>query len=144
MDEQTKEVKSQIPDLTLTGDWFQGRLDSSKTFIELLPLEKTKDLLHVEMHGNAINDIDAGHFRLVACQDLDYRSIRKDMWMSKNVIGDVSKLIIDPHNDGATFQAGLQFNCLEMPKQSITPLYGITDYQYDHTQGPICSMVTQL
>ena len=53
---------------------------------------------------------------------------------------DVKKLHIDPKNVGAVFQVASQFNCLEMPNYHTTPDDGITDYENDRTQGPICAM----
>lgn len=58
----------------------------------------------------------------------------------QNISGDVGKLITDPSNEGAIFQAASQFNCLEMINPAITPEAGITDYVKDRTQGPIVAM----
>ncbi|MEB3116707.1 hypothetical protein ABZ067_21330 [Proteus mirabilis] len=41
---------------------------------------------------------------------------------------------------GALIQVASQFNLLEMPCEYTTPEKGITDYQFDHTQGPACAM----
>ncbi|KAH9253498.1 hypothetical protein BASA81_008545 [Batrachochytrium salamandrivorans] len=41
----------------------------------------------------------------------------------------------------ATFQVASQFNCLEFPDPNSVPSDGITNYVYDQTQGPACSVV---
>ena len=41
---------------------------------------------------------------------------------------------------GATFQVASQFNCLEFPSARVLPEDGISNYQYDNTQGPACAM----
>lgn len=41
---------------------------------------------------------------------------------------------------GALFQAASQFNCLEFPSDSVVPEDGVTNYMYDGTQGPACSL----
>ncbi|MDQ7856497.1 hypothetical protein [Klebsiella michiganensis] len=41
---------------------------------------------------------------------------------------------------GALIQVASQFNLLEMPCEYTTPEKGITEYQFDHTQGPACAM----
>lgn len=40
----------------------------------------------------------------------------------------------------ATFQVASQFNCLEFPDPNTVPSDGITNYVYDNTQGPACSV----
>mgnify|MGYP006081254931 CR=1 FL=1 len=58
----------------------------------------------------------------------------------KNIIGDVSTLILDASNAGNVFQAASQFNVLEMMSPEVTPDKGITCYFRDRTQGPISAM----
>ncbi len=58
----------------------------------------------------------------------------------KHLVADVENLILDPQNDGAIFQAASQFNCLEMPHAAVTPDAGISTYENDKTQGPICAV----
>lgn len=55
---------------------------------------------------------------------------------------DVSILQSDPINNGALFQVASQFNCLEFNSYSCEPEKGITNYVYDKTQGPACSVST--
>lgn len=52
------------------------------------------------------------------------------------IIADTQKLHIDQSNTDALFQVASQFNLLEMVSPNITPEYGISDYEFDRTQGP--------
>lgn len=58
----------------------------------------------------------------------------------QEVIADVQSLHMDPQNAGALFQVASQFNLLEMVGPTVTPDSGVTDYQYDRTQGPACAI----
>lgn len=58
----------------------------------------------------------------------------------REVVGDVRRLHADPANAGAVIQAASQFNLLEMVGPSVTPEAGVTGYQNDRTQGPICAI----
>jgi len=55
-------------------------------------------------------------------------------------VGDVRQLHQDPTNEQALFQVASQFNLLEMVSPHVTPLAGISGYEYDKTQGPVCAM----
>lgn len=46
-----------------------------------------------------------------------------------------------PENAGSVFQVASQFNCLEMSHPGVTPQDGVTNYIYDRTQGPACSLM---
>ena len=54
--------------------------------------------------------------------------------------GDVKTLLNSTTNHGSIFQVASQFNCLEMINPEISPEHGITCYEWDHTQGPACSV----
>ena len=45
-----------------------------------------------------------------------------------------------PENDGATYLAASNFNCLEFVNSHCTARYGISGYPYDKTQGPYCAI----
>lgn len=55
-------------------------------------------------------------------------------------LGDVGNFHKSPENVGALFQVASQFNLLEMTSPDVTPEGGITRYEHDRTQGPICAM----
>ena len=56
------------------------------------------------------------------------------------IVDDVGQLHQNPDNAQAVFQVASQFNLLEMVSPSVSPLDGVTDYQFDRTQGPVCAM----
>ena len=56
--------------------------------------------------------------------------------------GDIITLQNDPNNNGATFLAASNFNCLEFPSDNFNASMGISGYGPDPTQGPqlaLCS-----
>jgi len=55
-------------------------------------------------------------------------------------VADVQTLHRDPTNAGALFQVASQFNLLEMISPEVSPEQGISNYQYDRTQGPACAI----
>ena len=58
----------------------------------------------------------------------------------RNVVDSVLNLHAGHDHGPVIFQAASQFNCLEFPSPETTPEEGITNYCYDHTQGPACAM----
>ncbi|MBX7226183.1 MAG: hypothetical protein K1X55_09130 [Chitinophagales bacterium] len=64
----------------------------------------------------------------------------KDKIAISEVVGNVQTLHKDRKNYGAVFQAASQFNLLEMVSPYVTPESGITNYQFDLTQGPACAI----
>jgi ubiquitin C-terminal hydrolase len=52
----------------------------------------------------------------------------------------VRDLILFPDNKNAVFMVASQFNALEMIDPKKTPQDGITIYEKDRTQGPVCAM----
>ncbi|MDX2505738.1 MAG: hypothetical protein QNL62_14855 [Gammaproteobacteria bacterium] len=55
-------------------------------------------------------------------------------------IADVQYLHIDEENSGSLFQVASQFNLLEMVSPDVTPEHGVSNYEYDRTQGPACAV----
>eukprot|EP01065_Artemidia_motanka_P039592 TRINITY_DN4859_c0_g1_i1.p1 TRINITY_DN4859_c0_g1~~TRINITY_DN4859_c0_g1_i1.p1 ORF type:complete len:597 (+),score=219.41 TRINITY_DN4859_c0_g1_i1:44-1792(+) len=69
------------------------------------------------------------------------RCIRGDpQFVLSNVVGEAKELHCRAESHGAVFQVASQFNCLEFITDTKIPEDGITAYQYDKTQGPICAM----
>ena len=56
------------------------------------------------------------------------------------IFGNAGEIHKRPENENALFQVASQFNLLEMMSPENTPEQGITNYQYDRTQGPSCAM----
>ncbi len=65
---------------------------------------------------------------------------RGRLQVTHEVVGDVLELHAVPDNRGALFQVASQFNCLEFADPRQVPEDGVTDYAYDPTQGPACSL----
>ena len=58
----------------------------------------------------------------------------------RKIVADVQDLHLDPANAGALFQVASQFNLLEMVGPDVGPEEGISDYEFDDTQGPACAI----
>ncbi|SEH08748.1 hypothetical protein [Candidatus Venteria ishoeyi] len=58
----------------------------------------------------------------------------------REVVADVQQLHIESANAGSLFQVASQFNLLEMVSPNVTPEQGVSDYEYDRTQGPACAI----
>lgn len=71
---------------------------------------------------------------------IDYTAIQSGAIQVRNIVGEVTDLLCDPVNNGAIFQVASQFNLLEMPSPSVSPESGITNYEFDNTQGPACAV----
>lgn len=59
---------------------------------------------------------------------------------ARQIVAEAGALHSDPANAGALFQVASQFNLLEMISPDVTPDDGISQYEYDRTQGPACAM----
>ena len=57
----------------------------------------------------------------------------------RNLAADAHALHARPELAGALVQVASQFNLLEMPSYHVTPEDGVSDYEYDRTQGPACA-----
>eukprot|EP00466_Bigelowiella_natans_P004632 jgi/Bigna1/88006/estExt_fgenesh1_pg.C_270030 len=134
------------------GTWFQKQFG----FKECKSYAKTRSQFSLEDGGATLVSLankkkfDIGVFELLSVSELRKRREQlKTKEQSaesgggltfRNVKGDVSKLIRDPKNAGAVFQAASQFNCLEMANPRVTPDNGVTIYKWDRTQGPACAL----
>ena len=58
------------------------------------------------------------------------------------IVGDIFLVHSKEENKGALFHGASQFNCLEFSSETVIPENGITNYVYDKTQGPACSLAT--
>lgn len=91
----------------------------------------------------SINGICSGEFAMV-----DIIQLSRDLpdcqsagnVRIKNIIADIRTVHLSQANNLCTIQVASQLNCLEMVSPTFSPEHGITCYQDDHTQGPICAM----
>lgn len=85
-----------------------------------------------------------GELELISLRELREQVRRssplKGILTVRNVTGDVGQMHERPEYNGAVFQVASQFNLLEMTGPAVTPEQGVTRYEYDHTQGPVCAM----
>jgi hypothetical protein len=105
----------------------------------------------LELHGNTLiatrskETWTCGHLEVASLATLRNRietlpTIRTRKLSLREVVGDAKALHADPKHAGAFFQVASQFNLLEMTSPQVTPEHGITDYEFDPTQGPACAM----
>ena len=72
--------------------------------------------------------------------ELQSRSFPSGKISLNEIIADVQELHKDKENTGSLFQVASQFNLLEMVSPEVSPDSGVDGYEYDHTQGPACSI----
>ncbi|KAL5264928.1 hypothetical protein ACHWQZ_G005875 [Mnemiopsis leidyi] len=130
--------------------WFERLLgfeESLETVKENLTCEKdeTDELYYITGTNN--KRYCAGRFEHVSVAELNKRCTQTvddeegGCITTLGVVkGDVVSFINNPENNGAVFQVASQFNCLEFINPAITPEAGVDRYEYDHTQGPACSI----
>ena len=145
-----------LPNLQFTVDWFEetfGFREKSYNHVRRqFRLEENDTILHSLANGRKFH---IGEFDLPSVDELNNRlqtlvqdsnnestifDETNNTLEFEHVIGDVKRLLHDPRNEGAVFQAASQFNCLEMPNSLVRPEAGITQYVNDHTQGPTCAV----
>lgn len=94
-------------------------------------------------HANG-RQMQCGQFEAVSLAQLRQRASElattSNSLTLREWVGDVQQLHADNRSAGALFQVASQFNALEMPSPDISPDHGISDYQYDRTQGPACAI----
>jgi hypothetical protein len=64
----------------------------------------------------------------------------RGLTVNGTLTADILKLQSFPENNGATFQAASNFNCIEILDQSETAALGVTRYENDISQGPYCAI----
>ena len=98
------------------------------------------DVLNAD--GLLVKTLQCGYFNLLSYGEL-LRSTHAKLGRIKFEVisSDVSELIADPRNAGATFQVTTMFNCLEPTNWRRDPLEsGVTRYEDDYSQGPTASI----
>jgi hypothetical protein len=124
-------------------NWFESFFG----FIEKDYSYNKSQMFRLFLIGNQekINEINVGSFMLINLKEL-YDSTEQIYGTGsikfKNIVGDIKEINRSAENNNATIQVASQFNCLEMVDYNELPENGITCYQNDRTQGPICVMCT--
>jgi hypothetical protein len=133
------------------GDWFEdlfgfnergvkGRYDGVCSNFEVEPGDGGHEVLLSRVNNRRFA---IGKFSTPSLAELraNNKDLRMDGKLSVSfVAGDVSVHHGLKENRLALFQAASQFNCLEFVGPKVVPEDGITDYVYDKTQGPACSI----
>lgn len=97
--------------------------------------------------NKSINSIDAGEFYLMDLNTMHgimkkHSKNKKGKVNLHHIVEDITNIHLNKKYENSTIQVASQFNCLEMIDQTKTPQDGITNYIYDRTQGPICTLST--
>ncbi len=106
---------------------------------------------HITVDGDRMHS--AANGRTFTCGSLstptlgrlrvDAAALRADFPGSVSVrelVADAGRLHTSPDSEGAVIQVASQFNLLEMVGPDVTPDRGITRYEADLTQGPVCAV----
>jgi hypothetical protein len=126
--------------------WFKrltGFREQSASYVRQQLVVTADGLLTSKANGKSWKH---GRLEIPTLQDLDARVAALPAAASEPrirvrfVVGDVAALHATPDNANCLFQVASQFNLLEMVSPSVTPEQGISGYENDHTQGPICAM----
>ena len=123
-------------------NWFDAifgfiEQDYSKTKNEMLKL-------YLAGKNKYINEVEIGDFMLLDLEQLYTLCTNKygGTVKFKHIVANIKEIHKSSNNDNATIQVASQFNCLEMIDYNKSPEHGITCYENDKTQGPICVMCT--
>ncbi|EAX96662.1 hypothetical protein TVAG_489440 [Trichomonas vaginalis G3] len=106
---------------------------------------------NILMHNKILNETySAGKFEVVGINDIPKHEDRNNGTLNIIVGGRTNPDELSPvdslasqsipENDGATFLAASNFNCLEFTSEYQSARDGISSYEYDPTQGPYCAI----
>lgn len=98
--------------------------------------------LNITANGEYELEYQCGYFRAASLEELrfpDYSRFKSKIKVSE-IVADVQFLHTLRENEHATFQVASQFNALEMVSPEVSPMDGVTRYQWDMTQGPACAI----
>jgi hypothetical protein len=124
-------------------DWFTNSFG-----FEELDYASTQQMIYKLYQAGkkmTINDIKVGLFTPTTLGELKKpksNPTMRGLVRLSHIVDDVVNLHCDPRNANATFQVASQMNCLEMANPKTTPEAGLTIYENDRTQGPLCAMST--
>eukprot|EP00045_Choanoeca_perplexa_P003051 m.28434 g.28434 ORF g.28434 m.28434 type:complete len:365 (-) comp11837_c0_seq1:55-1149(-) len=135
--------------MPLRKDWFEAlfacKEPTYRAAVELFRLKTSPKGIVMSSRANN-KDYVVGKFTTPSLNELeaemtDYLgSLARPLTVSHIAIGDVLLEHSKPEYRYATFQAASQFNCLEFSHPKAVPEEGVTQYAYDFTQGPACSI----
>jgi hypothetical protein len=126
-----------------------GFLESPERVKDRISVKDTSEGVLIHSHANN-KTYNSGFFKIVTAnsfRNLEKRGNGKLFIINGNgrytkdmSMVDVLQMQSRPDNNGATFQAASNFNCLEFVSPRQTAWDGISNYIYDKTQGPSCAI----
>jgi hypothetical protein len=121
-------------------NWFEKAFH----FSESTDYSETQKQFVKLYNGYSVSGISTGTFNIFNHKQLKKYEPYSDFGKVtlSHIVNDIIKLHKNPKYDRATFQVASQFNCLEMCNPGVTPEDGITIYQNDNSQGPLCAICT--
>ena len=122
-------------------DWFETLFGFKENINDVYNnLEVTDNIMKSKINNKSYI---VGHFEVVSVDTLLRRKTNDTHTHKPSYIqaitADVSELLATVEN-GCVFQVASQFNCLEFMNPYKTPEDGVTNYMFDKTQGPACSL----
>lgn len=128
-----------------TTSWFEQLFGFTET-------NHAKVHQEIYVDGNLLRSRNAdtnwvyGHLEIASLHELRTRALtcgsaRQGQGIQlSEIVADARYLHANPENAGSLIQVASQFNLLEMISPEVTPEDGITRYEHDHTQGPVCAV----
>lgn len=160
---QTKKKKKKIIQKGGSDDWFKTLFGFEEMSLNKKNREENYKLVQNKFNVNRSNEknitiqskdkmdkiYNVGSFTNPTVNELKIQVLdilktndKGDPTFECHFLGDIFEHHSSSDNKGALFQGASQFNCLEFRSPTVTPEKGITNYQFDNTQGPACAIPT--
>ena len=130
----------------MSPTWFETLFGftENKNIVDIMEQSVTvNNSINLRSKANG-REFKVGQFIILSLYDLRektkcYKKDTVDSVTVKNILT-IDILIEHYKNPHSLFQVASQFNILEMKSPKTIPEEGITNYEYDLTQGPACSL----
>lgn len=122
--------------------WFEtltGFKETPQNVRNYLSIEGDKLLSHVNNKSYIYGKLETPTLNDLRKRLTSEKSVKGKLSLTQ-VVADVQQLHLNHSNAQALFQVASQFNLLEMPSSCVTPDEGVSNYEYDKTQGPACAI----
>jgi hypothetical protein len=119
--------------------------DEARLWLQMIPGKSSDCTCTIKSRANG-KSFNAGAFSTPSLAELRskgqqvLKTMRPGSLKVSNEVGDVAEKHTKAENRFATFQVASQFNCLEFVGPQVVPEQGVTQYVFDKTQGPACSI----
>ena len=125
-------------------DWFEELFGFRETSVKTVRenIEVKGSHLHSKVNGKSycIGQLTTPSLKELRFAVNQISNSQQGKLKVQNVVGNIRDFHCDPANAGALFQVASQFNLLEMVNPNVSPEDGITRYEMDRTQGPVCAI----